>query len=276
VNSCSLDVNKAIARFRNSNVPEDILVDLVHDSMVVRYEKDARLFLRGTPADNVMLVITGAVKIYCPQSGGRSVMFGLAGPGEVIGFADFVDPKGRACTTFEAQALTNCSVMLISRQRIERGLSRLESAVLVSVLAAANTFWTAIAYRCVSMLGITFRERLESVIAEVAEKFGVNDARGTLLRLELSHDEWAAMIGSSRSLASKLISEMVEEGMLERNGKRYTVLRRAVPPMLQNGQSERVRPETGNGSSGNGRAWPIGTTLSASVPITSPSSRRLS
>jgi CRP-like cAMP-binding protein len=257
-------------------VPEDVLVDLVNDSLVVRYEKDARLFLRGTPADNVMLIITGAVKICCHQSGRHNVMLGLAGPGEVIGFADFVDPKGRACTVFEAQALTNCSVMLISRQRIERELSRLEPAALVTVLAAANTFWTAITYRCVSMLGMAFRERLELVIAEVAEKFGVNDARGTLLRLELSHDEWAAMIGSSRSLASKLISDMVEEGVLERNAKRYTVLKRAAPPMLQNGQSEHVRQETGNGSSGNARAWPMGTTLSASVPITSPSSRRLS
>jgi CRP-like cAMP-binding protein len=133
-----------------------------------------------------MLIVSGAVKIYCPQSGGRNVMLGLAGPGEVIGFADFVDPKGRACMTFEAQALTNCTVALISRQRIERELSRLAPGVLVSVLAAANTFWTTIACRCLSLLGMSFRERLETVIAEVAEKFGVNDARGTLLRLEFS------------------------------------------------------------------------------------------
>jgi CRP-like cAMP-binding protein len=107
VNNCGLDVSKAIARFRNSSVPEDILVDLVNDSLVVRYEKDARLFLRGSPADNVMLVITGAVKIYCLQTSGRNVLMGLAGPGEAIGFADFVDAKGGVCATFEARALTN-------------------------------------------------------------------------------------------------------------------------------------------------------------------------
>jgi CRP-like cAMP-binding protein len=261
-------MSRAIARFRHSSLPEEVLQDLVTTSLVVRYSKDTRLFLQGAPSDNLMLIISGAVKIYCPHLASRYVMGGLAGPGELIGFADTVDSKGRSCMALEAQALTNCTVALISRQRIERELVHLDPGVIISVLASANTFWASLLYRSLSLMGMTFRERLESVIAEVAEKFGVQDARGMLLTVELSHDDWSALIASSRSLASKLIGEMIEEGRLERNGKRYTVLNESSVNRTRGGQVEHPRPAasvTGNGSRQVDRGWLNGTALSAAV-----------
>ncbi len=244
---------------------------------MVRYAKNARLFLRGTPADNLMLIVSGAVRIYCPHGGSRNVMRGLAGPGEIIGYADFLDSKGRCCMAFEAQALTNCSVALISRQRLERELGRLDSSILLSVLAAANTFWTSMVYRCVSLMGMTFRERLEAVIPEVAEKFGVKNARGTLLTLELGHDDWAALIASSRSLASKLVSELIAEGILERDGKRYTILKEAIFNKRQDGRTKHpCQSDSQDGAdSRNGRTQFTATALSTPIPNSFTVSKRV-
>jgi CRP-like cAMP-binding protein len=217
--------NRVISRFKHCGLPEDLLFELVNDNLLVRYSRDARLFVQGKPADMLMLVVSGAVKIYCPNVSNRTFMIGLAGPGHAIGYADFVDPKGRWCEAFEAQALTNCSLALVSRQRIERELGRLAPGVLVELLQNANGFWTSMMYRCAALMTMTYRERLEFVISEVAENFGVRDARGILLTIELGHNEWAELIASSRSLVSKLISEMVDEGILEHEGKHYTLLK---------------------------------------------------
>jgi CRP-like cAMP-binding protein len=217
--------NPLISRLKHCGLPEDLLFELVNDNLLVRYGKDARLFLQGKPADMLMLVVSGAVKIYCPNVSDRTFMIGLAGPGYAIGYADFIDPKGRWCEAFEAQALTNCSLALISRQRIERELSKLAPGVLVELLQNANGFWTSMMYRCAALMTMTYRERLEFVIAEVAESFGVQDARGILLTIELGHNEWAELIASSRSLVSKLISQLVDEGILEHEGKHYTLLK---------------------------------------------------
>jgi len=65
---------------------------------------------------------------------------------------------------------------------------------------------------------LSYRERLEAMLAEVAARFGVKDARGTLLTLELGHDDWAEMIGSSRPMVSRLIAEMVQNRVLAREG----------------------------------------------------------
>ena len=56
-------------------------------------------------------------------------------------------------------------------------------------------------------------------------RFGINDKRGTLVAPELSHEDLAEMIGSSRPMVSKLIGDMIKEGLLARGEKRQFILR---------------------------------------------------
>jgi len=256
--------SRLISRLKHCGLPEDLLLELVNDNLVVRYAKDARLFLQGKPADMLMLVVTGAVKIYSPNVSDRTFMVGLAGPGHVIGYADFIDPKGRWCEAFEAQALTNCSLALVSRQRIERELGKLAPGVLVELLQSANGFWSSMMYRCAALMSMNYRERLEFVISEVAENFGVKDARGILLTLELGHNEWAELIASSRSLVSKLISQMIDEGILERAGRHYILtnvelVKRRATSFMDYVRRDDVIDGNGHGSRGPSEArWSAG------------------
>jgi CRP-like cAMP-binding protein len=75
-----------------------------------------------------------------------------------------------------------------------------------------NTYWSSTAYHRIRFLSLSFRERLEMVLADLGYRFGVVESRGTILTLELSHDSLAEMIGSSRPMVSRLIGEMTAEG----------------------------------------------------------------
>jgi hypothetical protein len=60
-------------------------------------------------------------------------------------------------------------------------------------------------HRYASLMTLSYRERLQAMLAEVGVRFGVKEARGTLLTLELGHDDWAEMIGSpGESFASRI------------------------------------------------------------------------
>jgi CRP-like cAMP-binding protein len=148
----------------------------------------------------------------------------LAGPGDIIGYVDRVDSKGRHCQAFEAQALTNCAVALISRQRILKLLGDSDHSTLIGLFERLNTFWGSVVHRYASLMTLSYRERLEAMLTEVAARFGVKETRGTLLTLELGHDDWAEMIGSSRPMVSRLIAEMVQSRVLAREGKHYILL----------------------------------------------------
>lgn len=89
--------------------------------------------------------------------------------------------------------------------------------------------WSSVVYRYATFLGMSLRKRLEIVLAELAERFGVPDSRGTLLLPELAQEELAEMIGSSRPMVSKLLTEMTERGMLIREGRRHIVVAAQKP-----------------------------------------------
>lgn len=101
----------------------------------------------------------------------------------------------------------------------------------IALFERLNTFWGSLVHRYASMMTLSYRERLEAMLAEVGARFGVRDARGTMLTLELGHDDWAEMIGSSRPMVSRLIAEKVQNRTLAREGKHYI--------LLDNGNSEK-------------------------------------
>jgi hypothetical protein len=155
----------------------------------------------------------------------------------LIGYADFVDSNRQRSQMFEAHALTSCSVALFTRQHVLKTLRGLDQPALVSFLESLNGFWSSVVHRYAVYLSMSLRERLQMVLAELGTRFGVHDARGVLLTPELSQEELAEMIGSSRPMVSKLLSEMAERTMLACQGRRYILLRGSgleVPPRWLN------------------------------------------
>jgi CRP-like cAMP-binding protein len=182
------------------------------------------LFLQGAPADVLMIIINGVVEVHCAQPDGRRFLVELAGPGDIIGYVDRLDGKGRHCQAFEAQALTNCAVALVSRQRVLKLLADSSQANVIALFERLNTFWGSMVHRYASMMTLSYRERLEAMLSEIGARFGVREARGMMLTLELGHDDWAEMIGSSRPMVSRLIAEMVHNRTLAREDKHYILL----------------------------------------------------
>jgi CRP-like cAMP-binding protein len=224
LNALTEEGSRALWRVRQSGLPPEFIDELIGDNIIARYAKRLRLFLQGASADVLMLIVNGVVKVHCTQPDGRRFLVELAGPGDLIGYVDLYDARGRHCQAFEAQALTNCAVALIARQRILKLLEAADHSLLLNLFERLNSYWAASAHHYASFMTLSYRERLEAMLSEVASRFGVQDARGTLLTLELGHDDWAEMIGSSRPMVSRLLAEMVENQMLEREGKHYILL----------------------------------------------------
>jgi CRP-like cAMP-binding protein len=190
----------------------------------VTFEKGAVVFLPGTSADLLFWVLKGFVKLYLPHGDGNRTLVNLARPGDVLGFVSETDSKGRR-QVLEAHALTRCSLGLLSHQRLAQLVHKIDHGTALRLFEQFNAAWSTLFARYVSFVGSSFRERLEKVLYNLGERFGVNDERGTLLMPQLSHTDLAEMIGSSRPMVSKLIADMSKEGSLVRGEKRRFILR---------------------------------------------------
>jgi CRP/FNR family transcriptional regulator, cyclic AMP receptor protein len=222
-------------------ISSDLAAEIEAHLIPVTFEKRSVVFLRGTSADLLFWVLKGLVKLYLPVADGNRTLVDLARPGDLIGFVNQMDSTGRS-QVLEAQALTKCSIGLLSRQQLTQLLRKLDHETAVHLIEHFNTAWSMIFTRYVTFIRSSFRQRLEQVLRDLGERFGANDRRGTLLVPELSHEDLAEMIGSSRPMVSKLIADMTNEGLLTRGEKRRFILRpraQTIPRVLS---SDQLRP----------------------------------
>ena len=220
---------RLLTKLSSMGLPRSAATALLERHMLVRYPKGAELFSMGSPADVVFAVLTGLVKVHSSRAGSDPVLVEIAGPGDLVGYADFADADGGRSQLFEATALTNTCVALFTRHQIAEVLKSLEPEALLRITEAINSMWSSVVYRYATFLGMSLRKRLEIVLGELAGRFGVPDSRGTLLLPELAQEELAEMIGSSRPMVSKLLTEMTDRGLLIREGRRHILLAAQKP-----------------------------------------------
>jgi CRP-like cAMP-binding protein len=208
------------------NLPVDLVDELIERHIAVAFEKGALAFCEGNTDGMLACILSGYVNVYCPVGDGNRTLVRMAGPGEIIGYPDYVDEKGRHARMFEAQVASKCTLALFSRDHIARLLAGLPPEAMIAVVASLNTFWSENLRRFATLLNLPFWDRLTIVMSDLAKRAGVRDSEGIILIPEIGHEDLAEMIGCSRPMVSRLIAEMVESGLLSRRGKQYVLLKK--------------------------------------------------
>jgi len=216
--------DKLKARLMSHALPETVVTELIEHHTPINYPKGSMIFLQGAPTDLIYWVSSGLVDILCPEPEGGQIQTSLLGPGDIFGFVEASDSNGKRGQAFQARARTNVQLGLVTRDRVLKVLSRLDPPLLVRLLGEITAMWGSFTHYQARYLGMNFSERMETLLDDLARKFGVKDSRGTLLIPELGHADFAEMIGSSRPMVSRLIAEMIANRRLSYDGKHYIVV----------------------------------------------------
>jgi len=216
------------AQLATWSLPHELAAEIEDHCSYVTYERGAFIFARGTAAHLVFWIVKGLAKVYLPLADGGKILVFVARPGEPLGIVESVNESGRRQQILEAQALTKCTVGIIGREHIINLLRQLDGEATIKLLERLNSIWSRMFERFAGFVGLSFRQRLEIVIRDLAIRFGIKDGRGTLIAPELSQEDLAEMIGSSRPMVSKLIADMTQEGLLARSERRLIVRDEAV------------------------------------------------
>ena len=208
------------------NLPPELVDELIDRHIAVVFEKGAIAFCEGNVDGMLACILSGYVNVYCPVGDGNRTLVRMAGPGEVIGYPDYVDEKGRHARLFEAQVASKCTLALFSRDHLMRLMRDLSTDVLISILVSLNTFWSENLRFFATLLSLPSWDRLTIVMSDLAKRAGVRDSEGIILIPELGHEDLAEMSGCSRPMVTRLIAEMVESGLIARRGKQYVLLKK--------------------------------------------------
>jgi CRP/FNR family transcriptional regulator len=74
-------------------------------------------------------------------------------------------------------------------------------------------------------------DRLRARLHQLADRFGVAAPEGIQLRLDLTHAQWASLVGASREAVTTGFSKLRAAGQITMDGREITIPWQAVPPI---------------------------------------------
>jgi CRP-like cAMP-binding protein len=222
------DIRDTVAEvLRDLHWPEQPAADLAASAHVITYEKGSSIFHAGEPADLLYVLLSGEVKLYYANVDGDRLLVDIARSRQALGYLQLHVPEADEATQkFSAEALSRCIVALITRTRIASTARSLPAKAITQMVQHLSVEWARVSERALRYLTMDVRGRLVVAIEDIAERFGIADARGTLIPLRLSHEDFGELIGASRPMVSKHLKELADAGVFFKANGRYVLARR--------------------------------------------------
>lgn len=191
------------------------------------YKKGSTVYEEGTRITGPYIVCEGALKIYKTGLDGREQIIRFAKEGDLIGFRSIITDE-QACTTAEVLQdavllYMNGEVLLsLLRKSPEFSMSMLKLSC--KELGESNKFLTNLSQKSV-------RERLAEVLLIIMDTFEL--APDKSLRVTLTREELANMVGTATESVIRLLSEFKADKLIELNGRNIKILN--VPKLIKIG-----------------------------------------
>jgi CRP/FNR family transcriptional regulator, cyclic AMP receptor protein len=185
-----------------------------------RFKPGASLTHEGSPGAEVLILLSGRVKISIDTEDGREVVLTFCGPGNLIGEFSVIDSGARSGTTqalepVEALALSGRDFLALLEQR--PGITMALVGDLVRRFRDADRI--QIEFASAHTLG-----RVAARLAELSERHCEPVSDGIAITLPISQEELAGWAGASREATAKALQTLRDLGTIRTERRRIVVL----------------------------------------------------
>jgi CRP/FNR family transcriptional regulator len=208
---------------------QEQLERLAAATIMRRVNRHETIFFEGEDASSVYLLLSGVAKLTFLSASER-ILVSLVGPGEIFGVSSLLPVAKRP---FRCDAFSDCLVGVTSPQAFVDVTLGVRLEDLSRVLDVTVGRWWGMLLRYTTFLGLALRERLAGALLELGAKFGVEDARGRLLTLKLTHSDLAELVGASRQRITEQLSEFERNGVIIRDGRRLIIVTEQLLAVVQ-------------------------------------------
>ncbi len=185
----------------------------------VQFRRGQALLIQGDRSERVFVIERGWVIISYVGPGGREIVLGLRGPGDVIGELSSLDDEPRTAT---ALAVDEVHAIVAPASVLTRALQDADTAnELIRVLAARlrDADRKRLEFAMLDTLG-----RVAWRVLELGEQFGQDGEDGLVVELPLSQEQLASWCGASREATVKALAALRTLGCVTTGRRTVTIL----------------------------------------------------
>ncbi len=194
---------------------------LEHIFQVKNYRKNQIIFLEEETGNYMYIVMAGKVKVTKSTSTGKETIIAIHQAGDFFGEMALLDGKTSPATV---SAMEDCRIATIYQADFQRLIMTNEKVVrqIIQVLCSRlRQVWSQIQQLSHSSAD----DRIRAGLLQLSRKHGVQDARGIIIDLKITHQELAELVGTSRETVTRTLARLQKKGILQLDQRRIIVLR---------------------------------------------------
>jgi CRP/FNR family cyclic AMP-dependent transcriptional regulator len=198
-----------------NGMPEDALQAMARRSLMRSVARGATVVRAEDRTDFVYLVLSGRLKVLATDEEGREVIFGMLRPGELFGEMGVLDDSPRSATVVAAES---SQLVVIGKSDFRNFLRDNPEACyyvmrnLVDRLRRADR-------KIESLALLDVYGRVARLLLDLAQT--INGER--VVTEKIAKTDIAKMVGASREMVSRVMSDLQHQGLIEEAGGRIVL-----------------------------------------------------
>jgi len=188
------------------------------------YPEGAVLFGEGQDPRGVFVICKGRVKLSMTSSEGKTLILRIASPGEILGLNATVSARPYELT---AETLYPCQVNFVKREDFLHFLREQGEACMHAAEQLSHNYHTACEQIRTLGLAHSVPEKLARLLLEWSEE-GEETKQGIRLKLALTHEEIAQIIGTSRETVTRALGDFKSKQFATLKGSTLLIQNKAA------------------------------------------------
>ena len=210
------------------DMPKSALEQMEKVKYASAYPPGAVLFVEGQAPRGIYMICSGRVKLSTTSRDGKTLILRIAESGEVLGLHATVSGRPYELT---AESLQPCQLDFIRRDDFLRLLQHHADACLNAAQHLSRNCQSA--YEMIRSLGLSHSvsEKLARLLLEWATD-GDTTSEGIRIKVSLTHEEIAQLIGTSRETVTRVLSEFRQKKLAQLRGSTLLIINKPAMEKL--------------------------------------------
>jgi CRP/FNR family cyclic AMP-dependent transcriptional regulator len=218
-NTCTECTVRAERLFCNMSAASIGSVDAIKFTGV--YPKGSLLFVEGEMPRGIFILCSGRAKLTTSSTEGKTLIVKIAEPGEVLGASATILGKPYEVS---AETIEPAQLNFIKRDDFLKILTANAEVCMHTAQQLSEKYHAA--QREIRSLGLsqTTSEKLAKLLLDWCARGGEETSKGIRLKVLLTHEEIAQMIGTTRETVTRLLSDFKRKKIIDVKGSSVFVL----------------------------------------------------
>lgn len=213
-NICTLFENPEVLR----HFTKEELTELSHEKKIISYKKGESIIEEGATPKGIYYIDKGTAKMFKLGFNGKEQILRFTKSGDIIGYRSILSkqPYGASATAME-----DTEVCFIPEKFFLRVLE-VHPKLAFDILRRISEDLGESAQTITFLAQKTVRERLAEVLVLLEKKLGTD--KDGFIKISLTREEMANLIGTATESAIRLISEFKTDHLIEVEGRKIKIL----------------------------------------------------